>query len=93
MSNLFTEIINFTLVALYFAIIASIVLLFASHLICSLDKSKSAYYRKKYQKQIDFLMTGNYQKLLTYAKEKGLINRLIKKEQLVRLIASYQLAY
>ncbi len=47
---------------------------------------------KQIDEQTRFLMQANYQKLLNLARSKGLVSKPIKKPELCKIIATYQLS-
>lgn len=92
MSNLFVTLIDCSLLAIYYLILACFLLLFISHTICCIEQSKAVCKQQKLNMQIEFLMSGNYYKLLKFARLKGLVTKPIKKYQLCQIIAAYQLS-
>ncbi len=84
--------VNGSLIAIYYLILAIYALLFLECLYLGLCRSKRYCQQKIFQERIEFLMTGDYQKLLKHARKLGLVTRAVKKDRLCHLIAVYQLS-
>lgn len=78
--------------AFYYVTIFYLLLLFGAHMASSWAKSQALYRENQLNQQIEFLMTGDYQKLLKFARSQGLVTKPIKKYQLCTLIAIRQLS-